>query len=404
MHILLVTTEFPSEKKFIGGLGNYLSRHSSALTNEGHKVEILALSSQNSIETVGRIKIRRISRASRNPLFVILNHLTLKRFHRAASLAANALKICLIIRKISRKQIVEVVQIPSLLPCGVFWKKLLPDIPYVVRISSYRPYWHNEMKVRRTISIRLEEKLERYQLKYSNFIYSPSDTLKNIIEKEESVFGISVIRPPFIIGNIALDSSIYLESLKNKPYILFVGKSELHKGFQVLVNAFLLLKNEIPNAKLVFVGRSMESHYSQDMLDMFSAQKDSFYFIKPLQHTQLFPIFSGAKLVVLPSLIDNIPNTCLEAMSLGKAVIGTRGASFDEIITDSNNGFLVPPGDPQQLYEKLLLAWRHPNLRKVGRLAKRTIEKEFSPSKVTDQVVEYYSKAIKHSLSKSGVQ
>src|ERR1051326_7456438 len=45
--------------------------------------------------------------------------------------------------------------------------------------------------------------------------------------------------------------------------------------------------------------------------------------------------------VVLPSLIDNLPNSCLEAMGLGRVVIGTKGTSFEELITDEANGFLI---------------------------------------------------------------
>ncbi len=64
--------------------------------------------------------------------------------------------------------------------------------------------------------------------------------------------------------------------------------------------------------------------------------------IDNLPHRQLYPIIAAARLVVLPSLVDNLPNACLEAMGLGTAVIGTTGASFEELITDGVNGFLVP--------------------------------------------------------------
>ena len=44
-----------------------------------------------------------------------------------------------------------------------------------------------------------------------------------------------------------------------------------------------------------------------------------------LPHRQLYPVIAGARLVVLPSLIENLPNAGLEAMALGRAVIGTAG-------------------------------------------------------------------------------
>ena len=42
----------------------------------------------------------------------------------------------------------------------------------------------------------------------------------------------------------------------------------------------------------------------------------------------------------LPSKVDNLPNTCLEAMALKRVVIGSRtAASFDQLISDGVNGF-----------------------------------------------------------------
>ncbi len=42
----------------------------------------------------------------------------------------------------------------------------------------------------------------------------------------------------------------------------------------------------------------------------------------------------------LPSRIDNLTNTCIESMALGKVVIGTQGAIFEQLIEDGVNCFL----------------------------------------------------------------
>jgi len=49
--------------------------------------------------------------------------------------------------------------------------------------------------------------------------------------------------------------------------------------------------------------------------------------------------------VVLPSLWENLANTCLETMALGRPVLATNGSGFEEVLTDGLNGILVPPGD-----------------------------------------------------------
>ncbi len=43
--------------------------------------------------------------------------------------------------------------------------------------------------------------------------------------------------------------------------------------------------------------------------------------------------------------MDNFPNACIEAMYFSKVVIGTDGASFEQLITHGKNGLLCRIGD-----------------------------------------------------------
>jgi glycosyltransferase involved in cell wall biosynthesis len=108
-----------------------------------------------------------------------------------------------------------------------------------------------------------------------------------------------------------------------------------------------------------------------------------------LPHRQLYPVIAGAHLVVLPSLIDNFPNACLEAMGLGKVVIGTVGTSFDELISEGATGFLVPPNNPEGLAEKIISSWIDPRLCEIGQAAQRKTL-EFSPEKTVEALLTYY--------------
>ena len=53
MDIVLVTTELPDDREIIGGLGSYTLRVAKDLLQAGNSVQILALSSRNSQETLG---------------------------------------------------------------------------------------------------------------------------------------------------------------------------------------------------------------------------------------------------------------------------------------------------------------------------------------------------------------
>jgi glycosyltransferase involved in cell wall biosynthesis len=77
-------------------------------------------------------------------------------------------------------------------------------------------------------------------------------------------------------------------------------------------------------------------------------------------------------------------------MALGKPVIGTIGASFEEIIIDGETGFLVPAGSMDALAAKLNEAWVHPRLDEIGRAASKKME-EFVPDRTVQDLLDYYA-------------
>ena len=61
---------------------------------------------------------------------------------------------------------------------------------------------------------------------------------------------------------------------------------------------------------------------------------------------------------MLPSRFDNLPNTVIECLALGVPVIGTIGASIEELVTPGRDGELVPIADPRALAAAITARWR----------------------------------------------
>jgi len=148
----------------------------------------------------------------------------------------------------------------------------------------------------------------------------------------------------------------------------------------------------------------MESNVASSMAGFARAQCNGFagrlMIFGNLPHAQLYPIITGAHLVVLPSLIDDLPNACLEAMGLGRVVIGTSGSSFEELISDDVNGFLVPRDNPQMLAEKMIAAWIDPRLSEMATAARQRVL-EFAPEKTISSLLSYYSEVLSHDRHKN---
>src|SRR5207244_3410734 len=110
---------------------------------------------------------------------------------------------------------------------------------------------------------------------------------------------------------------------------------------------------------------------------------------------QLYPVIQNARVCVLPSLVDNLPNTCLEAMALGRVVIGTRGASFDQLLDDGISGYLVAVGDAEGLARAIRRAWHLPpdEQQRMGEAAKKRVE-QLDPAYAIPALIDYYGQVI----------
>ena len=82
-------------------------------------------------------------------------------------------------------------------------------------------------------------------------------------------------------------------------------------------------------------------------------------------------------------------------MAFKKIVIGTRGTSFEELITDGVNGFLCDKDSPESLFEVIALVMQMTSTRcaEVGEKAyQRTAE--LSPDRIVNKLISIYTRAI----------
>jgi glycosyltransferase involved in cell wall biosynthesis len=389
MRVGFLTPEFVTESYFSGGLANYLYRVSKALIARGHDVHVITLSDSDHAEfDYEGIRVSRIAKGVSNGWF---NSLTRNTLRSTITCLALSYRLYSKLKQLHRQMPFDVVQFSNYCFCGLF-ADLLLNIPSMVRISTYSPVWHEQLGANRSLDLKAIEWLESFQLRRSRHIYAPSYTLKAMVEQVEGVTQVEVIRTPCYVETIEWDTSVYDTYLNNKTYMLFFGRFQLHKGFHILAQALPQVLKVHPECTAVFVVLDIETPLASSMKEYARSfcQKDTdrLVFIDPLPHKQLYPIIRGARIVVLPSLVDNFPNTCLEAMSLGKPVVGTKGASFEELITEGETGFLVPVGDVKALGEKINEVWIHPRLEEIGEAAQRKIQ-EFTPEQTVQKLLAY---------------
>ena len=86
----------------------------------------------------------------------------------------------------------------------------------------------------------------------------------------------------------------------------------------------------------------------------------------------------------------------MEAMSASKPVIGTNIDGINDLITDRENGLLVPPADPEALAEAINLLLSDGQLAdKFAAAGKETIDRSFTSEEMIKGVTDIYSEIIR---------
>ena len=394
LRIAFATPEYVTEDHFDGGLANYINRTAKLLADLGHDVHVITLSHKNE-ERFDHDGVM-VHRVMLKPVWYAFNRVT--RYSLATTLhwlnfSTQAFRK---LKQLHRQHPFHLIQYPGYSFCGLFSIPFL-RAAHVVRASSYQPALNEASGTKRNLDSILNERLEALQYKLTRNVFAPSNTMQTTLAKKVNVRDARVIRTPFYVETRDWDKSVYEQFLKGKKYALYFGRFQLHKGFHTLAQALPRFLNQCPDAFVALVGRDMETSLASSMAGFARAQCGSsaerLIMLENLPHSQLYPVIAGAHVVVLPSLIDNSPNACLEAMGLGKVVIGTRGTSFEELITDGVNGFLVPPADAASVAEKMTSAWTDPGLEKMSAAAQqRTLD--FAPEKTVTSLLTYYSEVL----------
>jgi len=187
-------------------------------------------------------------------------------------------------------------------------------------------------------------------------LFCPSQIIATIAQ-ENFRRPVKVIESPFFLETKDLDESIYQEKMSDKRYLLYFGTLGTLKGVQDIADILLPLFTNHPDLFFVFVGKDIGFSANCSMrtyiLSKSGCFTDHVIFPGKLPHSSLYPLIKHAYAVVLPSHIENFSNACLEAMGLGRIVIGTRRTSFEQLIDDGQNGFLCNANDSIDLLKAI---------------------------------------------------
>ena len=128
--------------------------------------------------------------------------------------------------------------------------------------------------------------------------------------------------------------------------IVSAGRLTEQKNQLMIIKAFQEFVEEHPDYTLTIYG---EGSFRQKLELYISEQGLSEKVFLPGNKRNLFDEISNAKLFILSSNYEGMPNALIEAMCLGVPCISTRVSGASDIIEDGKNGRLIDVGNTQQL-------------------------------------------------------
>jgi glycosyltransferase involved in cell wall biosynthesis len=166
-------------------------------------------------------------------------------------------------------------------------------------------------------------------------------------------------KPQQILRNVyPVNLSLFQPPAQPRPKdraltIVNTGNLSLRKGTPYLLEAYRLVKQQVPNARLLLT-RSIRN----DVAPVLEKHRDlPIEWAPGLPHAQLVERLQSADVFVLPSIEEGLVRTALEAMACGLQVVLTPNCGANDFVKTGESGEVIPIRDPKATAEAILKCW-----------------------------------------------
>ncbi len=196
---------------------------------------------------------------------------------------------------------------------------------------------------------RVARRLERRALRTLDFVIANSHWVERAVT---AAYGLRA-------GSVA---TVYLgfrsgggppPDVRPGPEVLFVGGNFERKGLPTLLRALVAVAERVPGVALRVIG----DHPARGRMVALARTiglGERVRFLGRLPHEAVAAHYRTARVVAMPSEVEGFGLTLLEALHAGVPVVAGAEGGSAELVRDGWNGYLVPPGDPAALADRLV--------------------------------------------------
>jgi glycosyltransferase involved in cell wall biosynthesis len=375
MKIAMLTSDYLPG---IGGIASHIYSISKALLENGHEVEIWFWDRKGTVasdDEVGDIPVQMIGGGAFSG-----KKITSKKLARQiAALSADF-----------QPDVIHVHTLDQLMPAMAFIKKQLPSTKIV---------WTNHTS---RFLRNIDSLFWRFKMRY--YLRGFDGLLATCPERRVKSLGLGIPDSHCSFIPNGIDPDKYAELSKSQAreiinvdrdrfLLLFTGRFAPIKGVSYLAEAINTVREAIPQILCVMCG-NVDGDRESEKVRAYIAEnglEDNIRLEGFVQNKLLGPYLYACDALVLPSLMEATSISMLEAMTVGRPVIGSRVGGIPALVTERETGILVRPKDSADLARGILEFWHLENHGALGTRAKERV-KEFSWRNIARKTVEFYDR------------
>ena len=320
MDILITVGIFPPD---IGGPASFVPKIAKYLINKGHNVKIICLSDKGHLTYKDDINVIRINRNS--PIIFRWLKTIVKIYSNSKKsdlifvngLGTETTIANLFIRK---KVIRKIVGDPV-------WERVYNKNLIDESFDDFQENNHG-------LSISLQKMIRNWSINKSNLIITPSQHLKNFIDK------IGFDKNIFVINNgvnIEQHNKVVLEN--NIIQLLVVSRLVSQKNIDSIIKAVKVMENE--NIILNIVGDGSEINNLKLLVKKYELDK-KINFIGKIENTKLNEYLKNADIFIQASNYEGLPHSILEAMNFEIPILSTDVGGCSVLLNKGERGYIIP--------------------------------------------------------------
>ncbi|MFC3884770.1 glycosyltransferase family 4 protein [Bacillus songklensis] len=170
--------------------------------------------------------------------------------------------------------------------------------------------------------------------------------------------------------------------------MFFAAEFNKNKNQQLLLHAFSLLKDEVPNAKLLLAGKGPLLDDCRDLATRLGIEN----MVHFLGHrSDISSLLQICDLAVASSLREGLPVNIMEAMACGLPVVASDNRGHRELIKDKINGYVIPPANDRLFSARILELAQSNDMRKKMGIESVKHLKTYSLSHVHSELNKIYT-------------